>query len=104
MHDVLLANSSNITHLTSDFSVVNSNLNTMFGIGIDADINSRFRNEPMFRYTVNTDSAFIDERERGKPKVHDVLLAKDPHTVPRYHVHLGEFQLLLKSTADPLLR
>ena len=52
-------NLSNITDLMSSFSTINSNLTTIFGN--DTATNSRFPNEQIFKYTVNTETdAFND--------------------------------------------
>jgi hypothetical protein len=45
-------NSNSIHNLSNDFIEVNSNLNYMFGIGIDTEPNSRFPNEQIFKYNI----------------------------------------------------
>ena len=45
-------NSNNINNLINDFTAIDSNLNNMFGIGIDTEPNLRFPNEQIFKYNI----------------------------------------------------
>jgi len=68
-------NSNSVYNLRNDFMAVDSNLDNMFGIGIDTENNSRFPNHQIFKYNI-TDNNVSDFSLMEKTTINGGLTIK----------------------------